>query len=58
MYLILAFGFLQIWVDFFYLHDKRQRLTAIGCEDGEYFLFVVDLNQTPAAITSRYQHTS
>lgn len=44
-----------IWIDFYHLHETRRRLTAIGCEDGELLLWLVDLNYTPAKITFSYQ---
>jgi len=43
-----------MWIDFFHLKDSHQRLTAVGCEDGELFLWLVDLNFSPAKIVLRF----
>ena len=37
------FPSVALWIEFHLIPDKSRRLTAVGCECGTLFLFIVDL---------------
>lgn len=40
-----SFPSVVLWIEFFTTEDKASRLTAVGCECGALYLFVVDLHE-------------
>ena len=40
-----AFPSVVLWIEFFTTEDGGTRLTAVGCECGALYLFVVDLRE-------------
>ena len=53
IYFHLGIFYFKVWVDFFDDKDGGRRFTAVGCEDGELFVSLVDLGSSQIKVLLR-----
>ena len=45
-----------LWIEFHVLADKSLRLTAVGCECGAFFLYIIDIKSITIKHTATVNH--